>query len=96
MEREIQKLETNGFHIYSHSIKPNNVLNSLKKSNLDKYVIALTHINSILQAIKKGMNGQRVQDKIGISDAKKLKSQEYLKILKNIYWKEQIRETMLI
>lgn len=42
LERDVQLLETNGFHIYSTTQKQNNVLNALKKYNLEKYMTAVT------------------------------------------------------
>lgn len=40
LERDIQTLETNGFHIYQTHLQPNNVLNTLKKNALEKYIIS--------------------------------------------------------
>ena len=53
LERDIQLLEGNGYHIYTSSVKPNNVLNSLKKANLDKYLTGVACFQKILQLIKK-------------------------------------------
>lgn len=55
LEKDIQTLESNGYHIYQPTLKPNNVMSTLKKQHLDKFIISLSEMQVIFTKMKAQM-----------------------------------------
>ena len=56
LERDIQIMERNGFHIYTQVYKSNNVLNSLKKYSFEKYMSLQHELNEVCSLLRKRMD----------------------------------------
>jgi hypothetical protein len=68
LERDIQILETNGYHIYQATLKPNNVLSTLKKQSLEKFIISLTEMHIIFNKMKAQMSNHISVEKKSIKN----------------------------
>jgi hypothetical protein len=98
LEKDIQILESSGFHIYSAALKPNNVLSTLKKSNLDKFIVSLAETHTVFAKMKSQMSNKlHVEKRAAKSDFKNdvQRIKEYTRLLEQIRLKEKLRCIMM-
>lgn len=98
LEKDIQILESSGFHIYSAVLKPNNVLSTLKRTNLDKYIVSLAEAHIVFDKMKAQMSNKLQVEKRAVksdfkNDVQKIK--EYTRIVEQVCLKEKLRCLML-
>lgn len=98
LEKDIQILESSGFHIYSPTLKPNNILTTLKKSNLDKFIVSLAEMHTVFTKMKDQMTNKVHVEKRAIksdfkNDVQRIK--EYNRLIEQICLKEKLRCMMM-
>ena len=90
LEKDIQVLEGNGFHIYSHHPAPNNVI-TLKKSTLDAFSRALLEKKTIKDTIFSKKPVKKIVRVINEHEKdEEAKCKEALKTMKQVYHKDLI------
>lgn len=96
LEKDIQALESNGFHIYDSAPRPNNVLAALKRHTLDKFLLAQTETQTIFLKIKAHFSAASKPPLPHDFKNEVQKIREYCKFTQQICLKEKLRNAMLL
>lgn len=98
LEKDIQALESNGYHIYQLTLKPNNVMSTLKKQYLEKFIISLSEMHVIFTKMKAQMSKEIMVEKRAIKSEFKNEIQRFkecCRVADQICMKEKLQNIMM-